>query len=246
MDSHRSNEKRALYQVSLLQGLTYGDYRGSVRIEELCAHGDVGLGTFDRLNGELILIDGEAYRAAGDGSVTEVARDETTPFAVATRMGSDFTCKLSEVSDIGELERGLQTVVDERGKNRFYMIRIDGLFDRVNVRSVPAQSEPYRPLVEVLEREQTFFERECVKGSIVGLYCPPYMSYLNAVGWHMHFISEDRSFGGHLLGIEIAEATLHLCDVDALKLSLPTCESFHRFDLTLDQSRDIERVEKNK
>ena len=238
-------KKGKLYQVSLLQGLTYGDYHGSVTIEELCKNGDTGLGTFDRLNGELVLLDGEVYRVAGDGSVELVLTDESTPFAVATYISDDFTEELREIVNIDMLQEKLQEIVETRGRNRFYMIRIDGFFKEINARSVPAQTKPYRPLVDVLETEQTFFNHEDVEGSVVGLYCPPYMSYLNAVGWHMHFISKDRTKGGHLLGINVSHATLRLCDIDALDLRLPQNESFHLFDLSVDQTKNIEKVEKN-
>ena len=238
-------KKGKLYQVSLLQGLTYGDYHGSVTIEELCKNGDTGLGTFDRLNGELVLLDGEVYRVAGDGSVELVLTDESTPFAVATYISDDFTEELREIVNIDMLQEKLQEIVETRGRNRFYMIRIDGFFKEINARSVPAQTKPYRPLVDVLETEQTFFNHEDVEGSVVGLYCPPYMSYLNAVGWHMHFISKDRTKGGHLLGINVSHATLRLCDIDALDLKLPQNESFHLFDLSVDQTKNIEKVEKN-
>ena len=64
-DEIAQNRER-IYQVSLLQGLTLGDYYGSITVEELEKNGDTGIGTFNRLNGELIMIDGETYRAAGD------------------------------------------------------------------------------------------------------------------------------------------------------------------------------------
>ena len=62
----------------------------------------------------------------------------------------------------------------------------------MQVRSELPQTEPYKPLAKVLETDQTFFDYENIKGTVVGLYCPEYMSDLNAVGWHFHFISEDR------------------------------------------------------
>ena len=73
-----------LYQVSLLQALTYGDYTGSVTIKELKQLGNTGIGTFDGLNGELIMLDGVVYRISGDGRAELVSEDETTPFSVVT------------------------------------------------------------------------------------------------------------------------------------------------------------------
>ena len=58
-------------------------------------------------------------------------------------------------------------------------LEIDGTFAKVNARSEYAQSEPYKPLVEVLETDQTFFDFEGVEGTVVALYCPEYMKELN-------------------------------------------------------------------
>ena len=77
----QNQNRDVMYQVSLLQSLAYGDYCGSVTVKELKQHGDVGIGTFHGLNGELILLDGTAYRAAGDGSVEAVSDEETIPFS---------------------------------------------------------------------------------------------------------------------------------------------------------------------
>lgn len=234
-----------IYQVSLLQGLINGDYHGSVAVGELKQHGDTGIGTFNRLNGELIMLDGEVYRAAGDGEVEGVSDDETIPFSVVTFMDVDESKKLSEISNFDALHNMLNHMVQQRGLNRFYMIRIDGIFREINVRSVYAQEEPYKRLTEVLEYHQTFFDYENIEGTMVGVYCPPYMSALNAVGWHLHFISGDKTKGGHVLGVHIADAVLNWDDIDGFEVKLPQNEMFAGFDLTVDQSEDIKKVETN-
>ena len=241
-----AQDRDRMYQVSLLQGLTLGDYYGSITVEELEKNGDTGIGTFNRLNGELIMIDGETYRAAGDGSVEIVPNDETIPFSVVTYLDPDETRNLKEIHSYEELCKALDEIVAERGKNRFYMVRIDGAFNEINVRSVYAQDEPYEPLVDVLEHDQTFFDYENIEGTMVGLYCPPYMGDLNAVGWHLHFISEDKTKGGHVLGINFEEAVLTWDDTDGFQTTLPQNEIFSNFDLTVDQSEDIKKVETNK
>ena len=71
------------------------------------------------------------------------------------------------------------------------------------------------------------------------------MGSLNAVGWHFHFVSKDRTKGGHVLGVQIADAVLTWDDVDGFALRLPQSERFSRYDLTVDQSEDIEKIEKN-
>ena len=176
-------DRDVMYQVSLLQGLAYGDYAGSVTLKELKQHGDIGIGTFHKLNGELIMLDGEAFRAAGDGNVEIVSDDETIPFSIVTYMDSDDTKQLGDIPDFDALCNTLNQIVEEKGINRFYMIRIDGMFREVNLRSVHAQEGPYRRLAEVMEHDQTFFDYKNIEGTLVGLYCPPYMASLNAVGW---------------------------------------------------------------
>lgn len=242
--SSNSQNRDVIYQVSLLQGLTLGDYYGSVTVGELKRHGDIGIGTFDGLNGELIMLDGEVYRAKGDGSVEVVPDGETIPFSNVTFMDADETKTLKNISDFEALCTELDGMVKEKGENRFYVIRIDGRFSKMNVRSEYAQEEPYKPLVEVLKTDQTFFDYENIEGTVVGLYCPPYMSDLNAVGWHLHFISKDKTKGGHVLGLELSEATLTWDNADAFQMILPENEMFKNFDLTVDQSKDIEEVEK--
>ena len=234
-----------MYQVSLLQSLVNGDYCGSITVEELKQHGDIGIGTFDGLNGELIMLDGETYRAAGDGRVEVVSDQVTIPFSVVTFMDADKTESMKEISDCDALFSKLDQMAEARGKNRFYMIRIDGMFREINVRSVYAQEGTYRRLTEVMEHDQTFFDYTNIEGTIVGLYCPPYMSYLNAVGWHLHFISKDRTKGGHVLGLHIADAVLTWDDTDGFQMRLPQNDMFSGFDLTVDQSKDIEKLEKN-
>ena len=240
-----NKNRDVMYQVSLLQGLAYGDYYGRVTVEELKQHGDTGIGTFNKLNGELIMIDGEVYRAAGDGKV-ELVFDDTVPFSVVTYIDADVTKSFKEISDYDALCEELEKIIEENGKNSFYMVRIDGMFNEMNLRSVYAQEEPYERLAKVLETDQTFFNYKNIEGTMVGLYCPPYMSSLNAVGWHFHFISKDKTKGGHVLAVNIADANL-TCDVTyEFHLKLPKHKMFADFDLTVDQSEDIEKIEKNK
>lgn len=241
-----AQNRDTLFQVSLLQCLTYGDYCGSITVGELKQHGDTGIGTFNRLNGEMILLDGRVYRAAGDGSVEMVSDDETVPFGMAAFLEPDETGTLQEIPDFDALCGRLNRMAAEKGINRFYMIRIDGLFREVNVRSVYAQQEPYQRLAKVMEHDQTFFDYKNIEGTLVGLYCPPYMASLNAVGWHLHFVSGDKTKGGHVLGVNIADAVLNWDNIGGFRMLLPQHEGFNRLDLTVDQSEDIKKIETNK
>ena len=51
-----------LYQVSTSTALVEGIYQGAVRVGTLREHGDLGLGTFEDLDGEMVVLDGSSFR----------------------------------------------------------------------------------------------------------------------------------------------------------------------------------------
>ena len=240
-----TDDSETIQQVSLLQALTLGDYYGSLKVKELKELGDTGIGTFNAVNGELIMLDGEVYRAGGDGKVEVVEEDETIPFANVTFFDYDETVTLTDIADINQLQDSLNEMVAKYGQNDFYMVKVEGEFSEMNVRSERPQEEPYRPLAKVLETDQTFFDYTNIKGCVVGLYCPEYMNSLNATGWHFHFISEDKKSGGHVLGLKADTLQASIDPTKGFSMTLPGDEFFENLDLTVDQREDIDKVEKN-
>lgn len=244
-DLNMDSDKEIIYQVSLLQGLMLGDYNGSISAADLTQRGDTGIGTFDGLNGELIMNKGIVYRAAADGTVEKVPDNETIPFSNVTFFEVDISGSYENIESFEALRSELDKKVESLGKNRFYMIKIEGTFKKMNVRSEYKQEEPYKPLAEVLETDQTFFNYEDVAGTVVGLYCPEYMKDLNAPGWHLHFISDDETKGGHVLDLAFDTANIGWDCTNGFRLILPGGEMFSGFDLTVDQTEDIKKVETN-
>src|SRR5215472_17433695 len=78
-----------LYQVSTATALVEGIYQGAVRVGTLREHGDLGLGTFEDLDGEMVIVGGHFFQVRGDGSVREVDDGVLSPFAVITRFAPD-------------------------------------------------------------------------------------------------------------------------------------------------------------
>ena len=230
-----------LYQVSLLQALSLGRYEGSVKISELKKNGNIGIGTFDGLDGEMIMLDGIVYRASADGSVS-VIDDATTPFANAT-FAEDDLVKTVTASSMKRLSDELDSIISERGVNSFYFVRLNGFFESIRLRSVPKQKRPYRKLADVLSSEQVEWTLKDLGGTVVGVYCPSYMSMVNNHGWHLHFISDDRKKGGHVLDLSVKSGRCTFTAVDTIKIVLPDDPSFHSLDLSKDQERDIKKIE---
>ena len=237
-------DTETLYQVALLQSLTLGDYTGSVTVGELKQLGDTGLGTFDSLDGEMIVLDGVVYQALSDGSIAIPDDSVTVPFSDVTFFEEDGKLSLAEM-DLEELKQVLDETVQAQGKNSFYMVRLEGSFDAMQVRSEYAQQEPYQPLDKVMETDQVIFDYVDISGTIIGLYCPEYMDKLNTPGWHFHFISEDRTKGGHILSLSLREGTAAYDQTSRFSMTLPNRSDFQDLDLAADLSEAIEKVETN-
>lgn len=99
-------------------------------------------------------------------------------------------------------------------------VRVEGRFEHVKTRSVPRQRKPYPPLVEVIEGQSTFELRD-VMGSLVGFRFPDHARGLNVPGYHFHFITDDRSAGGHVLACRMTRGELSIDREADLRLELP-------------------------
>jgi acetolactate decarboxylase len=214
---HAATGDGAVFQTSTLEALLHGAYLGDVSVEELARRGDLGLGTFDALDGELIAVDGIVYRAAADGSVAPAAPDRRCPFAVITRFVPRVERAVGAL-DFDALLAVLDSDVPRTGVCS--AVRLDGHFDHVRLRSVPAQRQPWRTLDEVLAEQRTF-EATDVEGTVVGFRFLPRAAGLDIPGFHLHFIRADRRFGGHVLSCRTRSVRARL-DFDAdLDLELP-------------------------
>lgn len=231
-----------IYQVALLQSLTLGNYDGLISVKELKMHGDIGIGTFEGVNGEMIMLDGKVYQALYDGSVVEASDDETVPYATVEFMDSDIQADVV-VRNLDELKEQMNSLVKENGENQFYLIRIDGSCSNIDVRSELKQGKPYRPLDEALAEDQREFNYDSTEGTIVGIYFPAYMSGLNTPGWHFHFVSEDKKTGGHMLGVTDFTGKLQMDQVSSFEMACPNTEDFNAMELGQDQSDRIQSVE---
>lgn len=198
---HVERQAHVLFQASTIGALLEGAYDGDLTFAELAEHGDLGLGTLNGLDGEMIALDGRFYRADVDGEAHEVGGEERTPFAVVTRFEPDVDEQVE-----GPLEHeGLLARLDDLipAGAASCAIRLDGRFDLVRARSVPRQRPPYRPLTEVVA-EQHVFELRDVAGTMLGFRFPDYVEGIEVSGYHLHFIGEDRARGGHVLGSRVA------------------------------------------
>ena len=56
---------------------------------------------------------------------------------------------------------------------------------------------------------------------MVGFWCPDNMGGINNPGFHFHFISENKTEGGHVLEFAVSNATMQLDDTPKFYLNIP-------------------------
>jgi acetolactate decarboxylase len=224
LSEYFDNSRDRLYQVSTSNALVEGVAEGAVDIATLRKYGDLGLGTFEQLDGEMVVVDGRVFQVRGNGSVSEVADDVMTPFATVARFRPDVEIVLKRCSHLGDL-----TDV------------VDGYFDYVRTRAL-CRMAPGTKLVNAAA-VQPEFEYRGVFGTLVGFWSPEYTRTLSIPGYHLHFLSDDHTGGGHLLECRGADLTLGLQRGSRFNLVLPEASSFMDADLRRDPSEDLEKAE---
>jgi len=240
---HAGHEHHVLFQASTISALLDGAYEGDLSFAELAEHGDLGLGTLNGLDGEMIAIDGRFYRADVDGMVSEAEASALTPFAVVTCFEPAIDARIDGVLDHEALLARLDELIPADAAS--CAIRLDGRFDSVRARSVPRQSPPYRPLTEVVARQHVF-ELIDVEGTMLGFRFPDYVEGIEVSGYHLHFISADRGRGGHVLGSSSNGLRARLDPSSELHVELPPAMDLADPALAASTHAAIDAVERPK
>ena len=228
-----------LFQVSTSGALVQGVYERAVSSNLLLNYGDFGLGTFENLDGEMVVLDGAIYQVRSDGKVTKIEKDVGTPFAVVTHFVADQDQMIENASSFKDLTKICDRYRDS--DNLFYAFLIDGHFGHVHTRAMRETLEEL-PLAKAAAI-QPEFEFTGVDGTLVGIWAPQCSSALNIAGYHFHFLSEDRSKGGHLLECSGKHLRIRVERLNDFHLSLPESEEFLRADHTKDTSADLAYAE---
>ncbi len=228
-----------LFQVSTSRSLVAGKYGGVITCEKLLEHGDFGLGTFAGLNGEMIVVDGHIFRIEGSGRISEASPQDEAPFATVTRFDPTVDQTMEATDSIDDLKAHLDTF--RRSDNLFYAFRIDGPFRHVRTRAVC----PPKPGATLLDaaKAQNEFEFTGSRGTLVGIYSPSFSGAVSVPGYHMHYLSDDRTEGGHLLQIKTGQVRLRVQELEDFHVALPENEEFLKADLNRDTSIDLNKAE---
>lgn len=238
-ESDLAASEDAVYQVAPLKSLLEGVLAGDTPFSAVLEHGDFGLATVNPLDGEVILLEGVVYRAGTDMKVETLPADALTPFATVKRFVADGETTLRHVGAFADIAKLLDPQLPT--VNVPYAVRIDGTFNRLRLRSVPPQIEPY-PRLDAVIAQQSVREFERIDGTLVGFRFPSYFTGVNATGYHFHFISRDRTIGGHVLDVQAAEVAVRFDAASTFTLRLPQDAAFRDADLHPREAGELERI----
>ena len=228
-----------LFQVSTSRSLVAGKYGGVITCETLLEHGDFGLGTFAGLNGEMIVVDGHVFRIESSGRISEAGPADEAPFATVTRFEPTVDETMEATASFDDLKRHLDRF--RRSDNLFYAFRIDGPFRHVKTRAVCAP-EAGATLLDAAKAQHEF-EFADSRGTLIGIYSPAFSGAVSVPGYHIHYLSDDRTEGGHLLQIATGQVRLRVQELEDFHIALPETEEFLKADLSRDTSNDLDQVE---
>ncbi|KAB2841222.1 MAG: acetolactate decarboxylase, partial [Melioribacteraceae bacterium] len=78
-----------IYQYGTMQKFLNREFEGTLTIKDLKTHGDFGLGTYNSVDGEMVVSDGKVYRIKTTGEAQEVGDSEISPFTVVKFFKAD-------------------------------------------------------------------------------------------------------------------------------------------------------------
>jgi len=228
-------------QISTIDAILAGAYDGHTTCRELLRYGNIGIGTFNNLDGEMIIADGIIYQIKADGKVYTPPMNTTSPFASIVNMKPE---KIFAVNHTMSKKQLLQKIDNkENNKNLFCAIRIEGQFSLMTTRSVPAQKKPYPKLTEIT-KNQPVFHLKNIRGTIIGFRSPTYVKGIGVPSYHLHFISADKTSGGHILDFTIQKGAVLLASCNKFNLILPqNSPIFAQKDLSKDRSKELHKAE---
>nr|WP_082856093.1 acetolactate decarboxylase [Mucilaginibacter sp. L294] len=236
-------KNNTLYTAGHASAFIGGLYDAVYPYNKVLKHGDFGLGAPDKLDGEVLVLDGKIYQTQSTGKTFEVKPTELTPFTVVNFFKAKKTALVRQKLTKNRLFSYLDSLLSN--PNGIYAIKITGNFNFIKTRAFPPVKKPYVPLADMLPL-QHFFSFENVKGTLVGYRIPAFMDGPNITGYHFHFLSDDKKGGGHIIELTTGDVTIEVDELDSFLVDIPQTKDFENFDFKKDRREEVKRVENGK
>jgi acetolactate decarboxylase len=229
------------YQYGIADAFLTGLYHGTLTVKDMKTHGDFGLGAPDLLDGELMILNGKAYQSRSTGLTTIMPDTAKVPLVLSTNFKADTTFYITTPADkkdaFSQIDKYLTLT------NGLYAIRITGDFAMVKTRAFPpVDKEPFLPLASMLDR-QKFFTTENVTGTLMGFKLPQYLSSVTIADYHFHFLSADKTKGGHVTDVKVNKVKVEIAILKGMDIQIPQDSNFMKFDFNTVKKGDALKAE---
>ena len=226
MWSCSSDKQDMIFHYSVLKALDNGVLESNMTTGDLKKHGDFGLGTFNKMDGEMVVLDHIIYRVSPEGKIVKPGNETLIPYSVVTFYDQDGSFSMNGEINYASLKA---YVADQLPSlNQFYAFRITGDFDYIKCGGASVQEKPYNKSLSKILSDRPVYEAKNINGTLVGFWCPAYIGDINTAGFHLHFISNDKSLGGHLLEFSARALQLGYDIKRDYRIILPETEMFSK------------------
>ena len=240
----KTDTASTLFTAGFANAFIGGMYDGFYSYKDLKQHGNFGLGAPDKLDGELIILDGTIYQTRHNGTTSPVDESKLCPFATVNFFKPGMTFSISRETSKEQLLKYLDSLLNNR--NGIYAIHLKGKFKTVSTRAFPPVSQkPYAPLASMLDK-QHFFKFTAANGDLAGYRIPAFMQGANITGYHFHFLSSARDSGGHIIDFTAESVVVEIQQLQSFRVALPGTAEFAQFDFGKDRSEEVKSVESGK
>ncbi|MCE7060769.1 acetolactate decarboxylase [Dyadobacter sp. CY343] len=230
-----------MYQYSIIDALMAGVFDGDLNIASLKTKGDFGVGTFNKVDGELIINNGKVYKVSHDGSV-KVARDmDSTSAAFVKFFKADTVITIAgENLSYEKVQEHLVSILNPNG---IYALRITGKFSEMTTRAASPAKPPYKTLSEHLKTNQAVFELKNTQGICNGFLLPPYLARTNVPGFHLHYVADDLKSGGHIFKFKTNSIRVEIDLAKGFIIENNTNPEFKAVNLKPDRGEELKKIE---
>ena len=222
-----------IYQYSLFTALANKIYDGTITVADVKEKGNLGIGTYNGLNGEMIVLDGAVYQCLANGSVRKPDNTELVPFTIVTHFDEDQSFQVNAIENYTELKYLIEQKLPS--KNIGYAFKIEGNFETLICGSANKQNQPFTKTLSEALVDRPIFNMENVSGTMVGFWYPEYLGQTNISGFHIHFISKDKTQAGHVIDFSSSNLQIKIDFCDGFDIELPDTDDFELADFDLTQ-----------
>ena len=209
--------KNTLFQHGTMQILVEGLLEGTLPLSELLKHGNIGIGTGDGVDGELVILDGVGYKIDVSGPAVKLPDDFKVTYADVSF--ADYH-EFKDYQNVELTEMLKDVLTKNNAQNQFFAILTKGVFQKIRTRSSKKSRKPYPSLGEIAEN-QVEFEAENISGTMITYYTPTIFQGVGVSGFHNHFLADDLSFGGHILAATMKDVVVSVQPIENFELHLP-------------------------